>query len=121
MKPKYLKALLIILACSLAYSLFSVNKSFKRIKELTAEAKANVDSLKVINEQYVSLQTRYEKTYGELNMTRGALKSFKSDLSAMMDQNISSVRNIKNSVRDLIKETDELELLPTDSSAFRFD
>ena len=117
------KIILVLIVSIIAIGIYSVssqNSSLAQIRNLTDQVEMNVDSLKLINSRYDSLETEYTKVYEAFAKTRNQLDTFKLKLSTIMSSNIRSVNSINNQLQNLLDGQLEFEKVEVDEDDFRF-
>jgi len=112
--------LIVVISVLVIYHVFSRNSSIKEIKKLTNEIEMNVDSLKVVQRRYDSLEKDYNKIYEQLSVTRDGLVNFKQDVDSIMHSNISNVNKINESLSEIIERQDSFQAVNIDTTSFRF-
>lgn len=117
---KIIAILILIMVSAGYYGVSSRNDDLDKIRSLTDEIDANVDSLKIINYRFDSLQVQYTEVYDRLNKTKNQLDTFKLKLSTIMGSNIRNVNSINNQLLELLREQNEYEKVEVVDNDFRF-
>lgn len=120
MKDRKTIILIVVISILVIYHVFSRSSSMKEIKSLTDKIETNIDSLRVVQSRYDSLEKDYSRIYDQLNLTRNGLTNFKKDVDSVMHANIRNVNKINESLSDIIEKQDSFESIHIDTTSFRF-
>jgi|GEM_PF-2873988 len=117
MTPSLIKTiLLVVLAGGLTYSIISGRSSIKEAHTLTTELNAQVDSLKMISEEYTILQGKYDSLLGDLSKTKENVTKLREKIDLISKSQTNSVLKIKNELQYIIGEYDSPNLVVSSDS-----
>lgn len=112
---------LVVLLLVTAISIFSMGGgSHQEMKKITEKLALRADSLAMLQKGYDSIRIRYDSIYTKLDVTRKQLYNYQASVDSIMGSNISSVADLKSSLKDVIDKQPEFTRINPEDNADLF-